>query len=94
MAHVAAKSSFFSRFFLSPLRQVAAARRDRRRVQELLHLSDAMLRDIGITRFDIQHAVRTTGCSSASARLAETARARCAANANVPYERLVLNQAA
>ncbi len=93
MAHIAAKSSLLSRLFLLPLQRFAATRRDRRRVNELLHLSDSLLRDIGITRFDVYSAVRSTGNGSASAVLAGVARARIAANANPVGECLELKAA-
>jgi uncharacterized protein YjiS (DUF1127 family) len=93
MALSAAKSSFLSRVFLHPLKRLSAAHRDRRRMNELLQLSDSLLRDIGITRFDVHSAVRSSGIGIPSAVLAEAAKARIAANADPVSERFELKAA-
>jgi uncharacterized protein YjiS (DUF1127 family) len=93
MAHPAAKSSFLSRYFLRPFKSLVAAHRDRHRMNELLQLSDSMLRDIGLTRFDVRSALHTSSFGSASAVLNEVARARIAANAGPVSERFELKAA-
>lgn len=61
-----------------------ARRREARAVRQLLELSDSMLRDIGLTRWDVQAAA---GCYTPSKSLARTAsenRALLAANSSLP----------
>jgi uncharacterized protein YjiS (DUF1127 family) len=93
MAHAAAKTPSITSILLSPLMRLIAARRDRRRVHELLQLSDSLLRDIGLTRFDVQCAMTKSGSGAASAALAEVAKARVAANTNPLSERFELKAA-
>lgn len=61
MSHDAASKSFFSRFFLHPARFLIRRYRARRQLAEMLSLSDAVLCDIGLTRFDIIEAMRSNG---------------------------------
>jgi uncharacterized protein YjiS (DUF1127 family) len=70
MSHEAASQTFFTRFILTPARFFIKRRRDRLQLREMLSMSDALLRDIGLTRFDIAAAMqskgelKSTGCLS------------------------------
>lgn len=67
MSHPAAPKSFFTTFLVEPAHRLLKRRRDRQHLSELLNLSDALLRDIGLTRFDIREAMRTGELSSSQA---------------------------
>jgi len=55
------------------LRSFIENRRNKRGMRDMLGLGDHLLRDIGITRFDIQQALRSSGQESCGERLARLA---------------------
>lgn len=82
MAHVAAKQSVFTRLLAAPFQRFMISRRARKQLNELLTLSDTLLRDIGVSRLDVEFAIRKVGLFSAKEALADVTRARVAANMN------------
>jgi uncharacterized protein YjiS (DUF1127 family) len=60
-------------------------RREARAIRQLLELPDAMLRDIGVSRWDVQSAITGRGCPSKSLeRAASENRTLQAANSSFP----------
>ncbi|TLX16333.1 DUF1127 domain-containing protein [Rhizobium sp. MHM7A] len=79
MSHEAASQSLFSRFVLTPARFLIKRRRDRRQFAEMMTMSDALLRDIGLTRFDLVTAIHSKGGLTSTGSLSRVAAARSAA---------------
>lgn len=79
MSHEAASQSLFTRFILTPARFLIKRRRDRRQLAEMMTMSDALLRDIGLTRFDIMAAIQAKGEVTSTSSLSRVAAARGAA---------------
>lgn len=73
MSHGAASHSFFSRYILKPARFLIKRHRDRRQLAEMLTMSDALLRDIGLTRFDIVSAMRSKSLMASTGSLSRVA---------------------
>ncbi len=66
MSHEAASKSLFERLFLNPARFLIKRHRDRRQLAEMLSMSDSLLRDIGVTRYDLMAAIRAKGDAAGS----------------------------
>jgi uncharacterized protein YjiS (DUF1127 family) len=79
MSHNAAPKSLLSKLFLQPALYFIKRHRERRQLTEMLSMSDSLLRDIGLTRFDIQTAMRSKGGLTPTANLSKVSAARGAA---------------
>lgn len=79
MSHEAASQSLFTRFILTPARFLIKRRRDRRQLAEMMTMSDALLRDIGLTRYDLMVATQSKGELKSTGSLSRIAAARGAA---------------
>ena len=66
MSHEAASQSFLERFVLNPARFLIKHHRARRQLAEMLNMSDELLRDIGLTRYDLMDAIRAKGNATGS----------------------------
>jgi uncharacterized protein YjiS (DUF1127 family) len=86
MSHKAASHSLFESLLLKPARFLIKRHRARRQLAEMLTMSDSLLRDIGLTRYDLMAAIqakdtaagslsRVAAARGASVHLIETARA-------------------
>lgn len=79
MLHEAASTSFMSKLIWNYARNLINRHRERRQINELMHMSDALLRDIGLTRYDVQEAMRSKGGLTPTAVLSRVSSARGAA---------------
>lgn len=66
MSHGAAFQSLFERLFLNPARFLIKRHQARRQLTEMFMMSDALLRDIGVTRYDLMAAIRAKGDAAGS----------------------------
>lgn len=76
MSLSATRPSFFQRFIFDTARKFIKARRARRQLQEMLHMSDHLLADIGLTRFDVAIALRCRDSIEVNKSLSQAAAAK------------------